>query len=69
MRDRLTDEQEIPTRLWAIQDAAQFLGCSTKTVRELVRREGLPCLRLRSRLRFVPSDVLQWARRRGTEGR
>ena len=38
-------------------------------VRVLVRREGLPCFRLRSRLRFLPSDVYLWAQRRGREGR
>lgn len=53
--------------LWTIHDAARFLSCSTKTVRALLRHEGLPGFRLRSRLRFVPGDVLEWARRRGKE--
>jgi excisionase family DNA binding protein len=56
---------ESPT--WTIHDVAHYLRCSTKTVLALVRHEGLPGFRLRSRLRFVPGDVLQWARRRGKE--
>jgi excisionase family DNA binding protein len=54
-------------RLMTAQDVARYLRCSTKTVLALVRHEGLPGFRLRSRLRFVPGDVLQWARRRGKE--
>jgi helix-turn-helix protein len=55
-------------RCWTVNDVARFLGCSTKVVRALVRSEGLVAFRLRSRLRFLPSDVYLWARRR-REGR
>jgi excisionase family DNA binding protein len=53
--------------LMTVLEVASFLRCSTKTVLALVRHEGLPGFRLRSRLRFLPGDVLQWARRRGKE--
>jgi hypothetical protein len=62
--------QAVPEQVWDIEDCARFLKVSTKTVRVLVRREGLPCFRLRSRLRFLPPAVLQWAAmRQGREGR
>jgi excisionase family DNA binding protein len=58
--------EEIPARLWTVEECAGFLQVSTKTVRVLYRREGLPGFRLRSRLRFLPSDVLRWiAERKG----
>jgi hypothetical protein len=66
---RREDLQEIPEQLWNVEDCARFLKVSTKTVRVLARREGLPCFRLRSRLRFLPPAVLQWAALRGREGR
>jgi len=53
--------------LWTASQVAEFLRCSSKTVLQLVRHEGLPGFRLRSRLRFVPGDVLEWARRRRKE--
>jgi len=53
--------------VWTASQVAGFLQCSSKTVLQLVRHEGLPGFRLRSRLRFVPGDVLEWARRRGKE--
>ena len=55
--------------LLTAQEVAHFLRCSTKTVLALVRHEGLPSFRLRSRLRFQRRDVLEWARRRSEEGR
>lgn len=71
MRDSFgpLDDESIPKRAWTVHDVARFLCVSTRTVRALTLREGLPCFRLRSRLRFLPCDVLQWARRRGKEGR
>lgn len=69
LRATASDDTAIPTTVWDIHDVAAFLRCSTKTIRVLVRREGLPCFKLRSRLTFVPCDVLAWGRRRGSEGR
>jgi excisionase family DNA binding protein len=56
--------EALPERLWTAENAARFLQVSTKTLRQLVYRQNLPCLRLGSRLRFVPADVLAWARQR-----
>lgn len=55
---------ELPERLWTAEDTARFLQVSTKTLRRLTYYENLPCLRLGSRLRYVPADVLAWARQR-----
>lgn len=65
--DPREDSGDGSSSLWTVHEAAHFLRCSTKTVLALVRHEGLPGFRLRSRLRFVPGDVLEWARRRGKE--
>ena len=62
-------EPDLVESCWTIHDVARVLGCSTKTVRALVRSEGLIAFRLRSRLRFRRSDVARWVERRGREGR
>ena len=54
----------VPESLWTGEDAARFLKVSLKTVRRLVYWQNLPCVRIGSRLRFVPADVLAWARRK-----
>jgi len=56
--------RDVPDRLWTPQEAARFLGVSTRTLRRLVYWQNLPCVRISSRLRFVPADVLAWARQR-----
>ena len=56
--------QGIPDRLWTTNDTARFLGICTKTVRRLIYHENLPCVRLGASVRFVPADVLAWARQR-----
>lgn len=53
-----------PPALWTSEDAARFFRVSTRTLRRLIYSQNLPCLRLGSRLRFVPADVLAWARQR-----
>ena len=71
MREPILERPEnVSEPTWTVDDVAHFLRCSAKTVRTLVRLEGLPCFRLRSRLRFLPPDVRQWAAmRQGEEGR
>lgn len=45
--------------LWATEDVAQFLDCSTRHVFNL-RRRGLPHYRIGDMVRFVPSRVMAW---------
>ena len=54
-------------RLLTVDEVAEFLQVHPKTVLRLVRSDDLPCLRLRSRLRFDPADVVRWvsARKEG----
>ncbi len=47
--------------LWTIKEVAAFLRVSVQTVRRLVARRLLPCVRVGGQLRFVPGDVLRWA--------
>ena len=61
---RSDSREEFPERLWTAEDTALFLQISTRTLRRLTYYENLPCLRLGSRLRYVPADVLAWARQR-----
>jgi excisionase family DNA binding protein len=57
-----------PSELWTTGETAAYLGVHERTVRRLVARDGLPCVRVGSRLRFDPSDVLRWvaARKEGS---
>ena len=59
-----TTSRQLPEHLWTTTEAARFLRVSTKTLRRLTYYHDLPCVRLASRLRFIPADVLAWARRR-----
>jgi excisionase family DNA binding protein len=49
-----------PQRLLTVREVAEFLQVHPKTVLRFTRSEGLPCLRLRARLRFDPADVVRW---------
>ena len=52
------------TRLLCTRDVALFLGVHEQTVRRMAGRGELPCVRVGSRLRFVPSDITRWVRQR-----
>ena len=47
-------------RLLTTQEVAAFLGVHRKTVYAWTRTQGLPCLHLGNRLRFLPDRVLRW---------
>lgn len=44
-------------KLLTLQEVAEHLRLSTRTVRRLVASGRMPCARLAGRLRFVPADV------------
>ena len=54
--------------LWTVANLSHYLGLHEKTVRRMAGRGTLPCLRIGSRLRFVPSDITRWVSAR-KEGR
>jgi len=65
MRDpRLLDSEQ---PLLTVRDLANYLGVHEKTVHRWRRSQGLPCVVLGGRLRFLPRDVLRWleARKEG----
>ena len=47
-------------RLLLLREVAELLRVNERTVRRWITREGLPCIRLGSRLRFSPRNVLRW---------
>ncbi len=53
--------------LLSIRETAAFLNVSEHTVRRLVARRSLPCVRLNRQLRFAPDALLKWlsARKEG----
>lgn len=46
-----------------IEEVADMLGCSTKTVRRYVQ-QGMPAYRIARRLIFVRSEIEAWVRSR-----
>jgi excisionase family DNA binding protein len=53
--------------LRTVHEVARFLQVHEKTLLRWVRSRGFPCVRVGTRLRFDPSDVLRWisARKEG----
>jgi excisionase family DNA binding protein len=46
--------------LWLVEDVAAYLRITPKGIYHLVDAGRLPCVRIGSRLRFVPSIVAAW---------
>jgi len=46
-------------------EVAQFLAVSERTVRRLVARGRLPCVRVGGQVRFSPAILARWAERGG----
>lgn len=65
--ERLDEGENEPERLWKIADVAEFLALSERTVRALVQRRGLPCMRIGGAVRFDPASVRSWTRRQRKE--
>lgn len=53
----------VPSQLLTIEQVAEFLGVSSKTVRRLMRR-GLPSVRFGRLVRFEQRDLLRWVEAR-----
>lgn len=55
-------------RLWKTQDVAEYLNVTEATVRSLVKKGKLTCVRIgdskQARMRFDPDDVYEFARNR-----
>jgi excisionase family DNA binding protein len=55
-------------RLLLLREVAELLRVNERTVRRWIVQEGLPCIRLGTRLRFSARNVLRWVSAR-EEGR
>ena len=51
-------------RLFTIQEAAVYLGRSTWSIRELIWKGSLPCVREGRRIHLDISDLDQWIEKR-----
>jgi excisionase family DNA binding protein len=49
--------------LMTVDDAARFLSVSRRQLYYLLEREGLPAVRVGTRLRFSPSELEQYLER------
>ncbi|WP_214407383.1 helix-turn-helix transcriptional regulator [Pseudonocardia lacus] len=53
--------EPLPTRLWTVQDVAQFLSVPRKTLYQWRNRGyGPPARRIGRHLRYDPEDVRSW---------
>ena len=48
------------TNAWNVEQAAEYLGVSTRTVASLVKSKKIPSYKLGKRRLFQPSDVIAW---------
>lgn len=67
VRNALAERQVTTTEEWMTpEQVAQLLGYRRSYVPELVRRQGLPCIKYGRMQRFERSAVLAWAQERGS---
>ena len=62
-----TSRGQVPDSLLTVCDLARILRVHEKTIRRLIARQAIPCIRLGRRVRFDPQDVVRWvsARKEG----
>ena len=46
--------------LWGIDDVADFLRISDRSVRRRMKEDGLPHRWIGGKLRFIPDEVSEW---------
>lgn len=65
----MTTNADTPRPLWTIDDVADYLGVSPRTIHRLIADDPTfpPAIRVTRRaLRWHPHDIEQWARSRQT---
>src|SRR5690348_13839380 len=60
-----TAESPAPLPLYTLPEVAQLLRVSPRTVRRLVARGRIPCVRVGAQVRFSPAILARWAERGG----
>jgi hypothetical protein len=59
----LISKLAMPESLMTFKELAEFLRVHPSWVRkETNHKDGIPCIRLRRRIRYNPIDVLDWAK-------
>ena len=58
------DQHTPDTRLWMVEDVADYLRCSKDAVYRMVERQEIPHTRIfrRKGLRFRPAEIEEWLR-------
>ena len=65
MVTRPLEETEQTSRFIDKKEAARMLSCSVRLI-DYLRKDGLPLIRLGSKVIFDPKDILRWCRQRKT---
>ena len=59
--DTMNTAEQLRTRLWDAREAANFLKVSRSWIYARVERDEMPYLRVGGLMRFVPSQLRDWA--------
>jgi excisionase family DNA binding protein len=59
-------EVDSPQRMTPVQ-AAEFIGCSEYTIKDLARRKMIPSYRVGSRIRFNKTSLDKWIEKQEQE--
>jgi excisionase family DNA binding protein len=55
---------DVNQRLWTSDEAMQFLGVKKTKFYELMATDSLPRLKIGGQIRFIPDQLLAWAKRK-----
>lgn len=58
------DPLPLNERLWTTDEARDFLQISKATFYRLIATEKLPSLRIGSQTRFIPEQLMAWAKKK-----
>ena len=57
--------KEFPDRPWTIEEVAEYLQLSERTIEARIKDSGLPCIRVGGVRRFLREDVDRWLAAQG----
>jgi len=57
---RLHEVSNANQPLWRVKDASNYLGVPSKGIYALIEARQLPCVRIGSRIRFIPAEIFAW---------
>jgi excisionase family DNA binding protein len=59
-RKSVVFENQLNRSLWTVNDVAEFLDVSPRTIRDWVYRRMIPFRKAGNALRFSPAEIEQW---------